>query len=205
MIDQLVKFSHNAPIVKPGGALTLESFNCLDALHARDLMARCCASSRWVDAMVAGRPYASMEKLFSSARASWSGMAEQDWLEAFEGHPMIGDPESLGARYRDTLAIASREQSGAGDADEATLDELARMNREYLDRFGFIFIIFASGRSAGEMLAELRTRLGHSRARELEIAVEEQWKITLQRLARSLAEPVPVERGPVLIADGPVP
>ncbi len=134
--------------------------------------------------MVDGRPFESLDAMLDAAERAWSDMEESDWLEAFDGHPRIGDPDSLKARYRATLDTASNEQSGTKSADEDTLTELARLNKEYFDRFGFIFIIFASGKSAQEMLAALRRRIENGREQEQETAAAEQWKIMRLRLER---------------------
>ena len=162
--------------------MEIETFNGLGHAEAADVMQRCCTASRWVNRMVEGRPYPGIAELLANAREHWSGMVESDWLEAFEGHPRIGDPESLKAKYRATLATASGEQSSVRQADEDTLAALAAGNQAYFERFGFIFIIFASGKSAPEMLAHLRSRLGNSRQAELAAAAGEQWKITRRRL-----------------------
>ncbi len=145
-------------------------------------MGRCCNASRWVAHMVAGRPYTHMIELLATAERHWSVMTEPDWLEAFDGHPRIGDPESLKEKYHATLMTASGEQSSINQADANTLDSLAEENQSYFNRFGFIFIVFARDKSAREMLVLLRNRLGNDRQTELSIAAAEQWKITRSRL-----------------------
>ena len=168
--------------------MTLESFNTQEPQAASEAMARCCTATRWVNSLVEGRPYPSVEDIISRAETVWAAMAETDWLEAFEGHPKIGDPDSLREKYRATLSTASSEQSAVHQADSSTLNELARLNQEYLRRFGFIFITFASGRGADDILSELKTRIVRSRSEELEFAAAEQWKITRQRLQNLLTE-----------------
>ncbi len=162
--------------------MDIETFNFLGPFQAKEVMRYCCTASRWVDQVVDGRPYSGVAQLLAQAQEHWSTMVETDWLEAFDGHPRIGDPESLKAKYRATLATASREQSGVRQADEQTLNGLIEGNQAYFDRFGFIFIIFASAKSAPEMLAQLRGRLDNNRQTELTIAAGEQWKITRRRL-----------------------
>ncbi len=162
--------------------MDIETFNTLEPSEAADVMRCSCAASRWVGRVVDGRPFSGVMELLAKAEERWSGMMEADWLEAFDGHPRIGDPESLKAKFRTTLATASVEQSSVRQADEETLTDLVEGNQAYFDRFGFIFIIFASGKSAPEMLAQLRNRLGNSRQAELATAAAEQWKITRRRL-----------------------
>ncbi len=161
--------------------MDIKTFNFLSASEAAEIMRYCCTASRWVDQVVDSRPYSGIAELLAKAEERWAAMVETDWLEAFDGHPRIGDPESLKARFRTTLATASMEQFPVRQADEETLAGLADGNQAYFDRFGFIFIIFASGKSAPEMLMHLRSRLGNNRQTELAIAAAEQWKITRRR------------------------
>jgi len=142
--------------------------------EARTLLAGCCGSARWVDAMLARRPFGSMTALLESAASIWRGLSEADWLEAFSHHPKIGDKRAGG--------LAKREQSGVASASEEIARELADANREYKARFGYIFIVCATGKSAEAMLEALRDRLGNEADTELRIAAEEQLKITQLRL-----------------------
>jgi 2-oxo-4-hydroxy-4-carboxy-5-ureidoimidazoline decarboxylase len=150
--------------------------------EARAILSRACGSSRWVDRMMARRPFGSDSRLLRAARIEWFGLTEADWLEAFSHHPQIGDRASLAERFPATHDLSTKEQSAVNVASADVLDELAQANREYLDRFGFIFIVCATGKSAEEMLQLLRDRLPHDRASELRIAAEEQAKITALRL-----------------------
>lgn len=109
-------------------------------------------------------------------------MQEPDWLEAFDGHPKIGDPASLKKKYHSTQALASEEQSGVREATDQHIADLAKANQSYLDRFGFIFIICATGKTAEEMLGTILDRLNNTRDQELRIAAKEQLKITHIRL-----------------------
>jgi len=164
--------------------VNLDDFNALDKHAASETLRRCCSCSRWVDALVQGRPYADSEALREAADRAWAGLGEDDYLEAFAGHPQIGDIDSLREKYADTRALAAGEQSGVTAADEETLQRLARGNALYLARFGFIFIVCASGRSATEMLELLEARLDNSRAQELANAAEEQRRIFQIRLGQ---------------------
>lgn len=132
--------------------------------------------------MMARRPFGSHAALVKAARDEWFALSESDWLEAFSHHPRIGDRASLEARFPNTHDLSSKEQSGIGIAGADVLQALAKANTDYFDRFGFIFIVCATGKSAGEMLALLLSRLRNDRETELGIAAEEQAKITALRL-----------------------
>ena len=150
---------------------------------ARELLARACGSSRWVELLMSQRPFGSREALLAAARRVWDGLEERDWREAFTHHPKIGDRNALRARFPATHALSAREQSGVDGATGAVLDALADGNRRYEATFGYIFIVCASGLDAAEMLALLHNRLGNDPAREIRIAAEEQARITALRLA----------------------
>ena len=131
---------------------------------------------------MARRPFANDAKLLFAARNEWFGLVESDWLEAFSHHPRIGDRAALEARFPNTHDLSSKEQASVGEAHEDVLSALAEANNAYYDKFGFIFIVCATGKTADEMLALLQTRLGNERAAELRIAAEEQARITALRL-----------------------
>lgn len=149
---------------------------------ARAMLTRACGASRWVDRMMARRPFGGDARLLRAARIEWFGLTEDDWLEAFSHHPQIGDRASLAARFPATHDLSAKEQDGVGRAGDEVLSALADANQAYLDRFGFIFIVCATGKTAAEMLQLLRDRLPHDRAAELRIAADEQAKITALRL-----------------------
>ena len=144
--------------------------------EATTLLAGCCGSRRWVDAMVARRPFGSMAAVADAAESIWRGLSEADWLEALRHHPRIGDRSAQGT--------AKREQSGAADAPASVLLELADANRQYEARFGYIFIICATGKSAESMLEALRSRLRNDAQTEIRIAADEQLRIAQLRLER---------------------
>lgn len=169
--------------------MDLKEFNSLDIASAIALITQCCAAHRWVEAVVAGRPYSDWQQLVDHADASWLDMQEDDFLEAFSAHPQIGNVETLRAKFANTKALASGEQGLVQQADETTLNSLASGNQQYLDKFGFIFIVCATGKSAAEMLALLEARLPNTRAQELENAAFEQHKITVIRLQKLFDEP----------------
>ncbi len=151
---------------------------------ASDAFMQCCTSTTWVSKMVASRPYNSIDELYSVANQHWIGLEEPDYLEAFDGHPKIGDVNSLMKKYANTKALAAGEQSGMNAADEQTIKQLSQGNSDYQDKFGFIFIVCATGKSAQEMNAMLQARLTNNRSAELLNAAEEQRKIFHIRLSK---------------------
>lgn len=153
---------------------------------ARDEFARCCGSAAWVEKMLARRPFADQAAAQAAADAAWAETSEKDWLEAFAQHPRIGGKDALRAKFASTAAWAQGEQAKVARADEAVLDALAKGNADYEARFGFIFIVCATGKTAAEMLSLLKARLSNQRAAELEIAAGEQAKITKIRLEKLL-------------------
>ena len=162
--------------------------DALDEEAATAALLRCCGSRRWAEAMARGRPYANEPALLAAAERAFAPLERADWLEAFSHHPRIGDRASLAARFPATAGWSQSEQGGASAAAPDVLDGLLRGNREYEARFGHIFIVCATGKSAAEMLALLRERLPNDADRELEIAAAEQRKITAIRLKKLLAE-----------------
>lgn len=136
----------------------------------------CCASQRWVQAMMARRPFATFDALLEAADAVWRGLEPADWREAFVAHPRIGE--------RGAGGWAEQEQAGTAAAASETLTALEEGNRVYEERFGHVFLICASGLSAEQMLAALRERLPNEPATEEGVAAEEQRKITRLRLQK---------------------
>ena len=156
----------------------MEQWREIDAASAADaraLLIRACGSTAWVDRMLARRPFGSREALLAAARAEWFALAPADWLEAFSHHPKIGE--------RTADRIAAKEQAAVHHAANDVLTALADANRLYEARFGHIFIVCATGKTAEEMLALLRERLPNDAAREIRLAAEEQAKITALRLS----------------------
>jgi N-carbamoyl-L-amino-acid hydrolase len=154
---------------------SLERLNALSEEAATAELLGACASGRWAAAVVAGRPYPTLHALFTAAEAAWWALEEPDWREAFAAHPRIGERERADATER-------REQAGVASADAATLAQLAAANRRYEERFGHVFLVCASGRTAEAMLADLRRRLVNEPNAELLVAAGEQAKITRLRL-----------------------
>ena len=171
--------------------MSINSLNVLPPAEAEAAFLACCGSRAWARWMESRRPYADAADLLETADRVWESLAPADWREAFAAHPRIGETRKDGEeRFRRWSAA---EQSGATGADAAVRAELAEANRLYDQRFGHIFIVCASGKTAEEMLALLRQRLGNDADTELRIAAEEQRKITrlrLEKLAAEVAEPV---------------
>jgi len=148
------------------------------------VLATCCGSSAWVERMVRRRPFTSVDRLLAAAREAWFDLTWTDWLEAFAHHPQIGDRAELARRFARTAHLSEQEQRGVDGASEEILDRLAAANHTYRDKFGYIFIVCATRKSAAEMLALLRARLPNDAATEIGIAAEEQARITELRLRR---------------------
>ncbi len=164
--------------------MTLDEFNALPEAVAAERLGHCCAAEAWVAAMLARRPFASVEAMQEAAGAVWSGVDEGGLLQAFEAHPKIGDVDSLREKYAATRAMAGGEQSSVQQADDRTLAELARLNRDYEVRHGFIFIVCATGKSAAGMLELLAARINNTRDQELANAAAEQLAITRLRIGK---------------------
>ena len=153
--------------------------------EARAALTRCCGSKRWVDGMLARRPFGEVSALFRAADEVWASADRSDVLEALAHHPRIGaDLEELRRRYGSTAQWAAGEQAGAADADDVTLVALRDGNLRYEARFGHTFVVCATGKSAAEMLALLEARLQNGTDAELWIAAAEQAKITRIRLEK---------------------
>jgi 2-oxo-4-hydroxy-4-carboxy-5-ureidoimidazoline decarboxylase len=160
--------------------------NEVDWQEARQEFLKCCGASRWAEAVEQNRPYRDLEELIARANEAWWSLAENDWLEAFRSHPKIGEKKTA-----QTVAVQSQqwsvqEQRGVQDATPDAVNKLARLNHEYEEKFGFIFIVCATGKSSGEILALLEERLANEPAAELRIAAAEQAKITELRLRKLL-------------------
>ncbi len=166
--------------------MTLQELNTLAEDQAEAVFRNCCNADTWVEGMVDHRPYTSQAEIFEASQALWPLLSEADWLQAFEAHPRIGDIETLRNKYAQTRALASNEQAAAKEAPEALLTRLKALNDAYLEKFGFIFIVCATGKSAADMLQLLEQRLPNTRSRELEIAAREQARITELRLEKLL-------------------
>lgn len=161
-----------------------KNLNELDESAAHQALENCCAAPAWISAMLTRRPFANDEDVTQAATSIWNSLPRDEWLAAFAAHPQIGDVNSLKKKYASTATWASNEQASVARASDDTLHELARYNQEYEAKFGYIFIVCATGKSAAEMLAILKSRMGNTADEELRIAAAEQLKITLLRLQK---------------------
>ena len=165
--------------------MTIESFNRLEKARAKEALATCCGSAVWVEGMMKGFPFLTREEIFLRGEELWLMRCEEkDWLEAFTHHPKIGDTKSLKEKFTTTKTWAANEQAGVQMADEETIVLLAKGNEAYEKKFGFIFIVCATGKSAKEMVALLQLRLPNDYDTELKVAMQEQNKITKLRLQK---------------------
>jgi 2-oxo-4-hydroxy-4-carboxy-5-ureidoimidazoline decarboxylase len=161
------------------------TLNALSRQAASEALTRCCGATSWVQGMLARLPFASHTAMFAAAVEIWAQLGPDDYREAFGHHPEIGSNlDELRKKFAKTADWSAAEQSAALSASEATLHALQRGNLAYRERFGFSFIVCASGKSAEEMLALLQIRLKHAPDLELGIAAAEQAKITHLRLEK---------------------
>ena len=160
--------------------------NRLTAEEARAALLACCGSTRWASEVAALRPFWDVGQLLNLGGRIWRELGREGWLEAFRAHPKIGESKAEKETGAEAQRWAEGEQSRARDASDETRAALAEANREYEARFGFIFIVCATGKSAEEMLALLRERLNNDAEAELRVAADEQWRITELRLRKFL-------------------
>ena len=169
--------------------ITLNQFNSLSKQDAFDELETCCVSKTWISKMIESRPFSSEDELIKKAASIWyNDCSIDDFKEAFTGHPKIGDVNSLKEKFAHTANWASKEQSEVSKANEETIEALAKANQQYEDKFGYIFIVSASGKSAEDMLAIVNTRLQHQKEDEIYVAMNEQHKITVIRLAKLIED-----------------
>src|SRR5689334_20349309 len=150
--------------------------NSLSAEEAARELLQCCGSTRWARQVADARPYQDLADLVARANEIWWSLDRDDWLEAFRSHPKIGEKKSAETVSAQAQQWSGQEQSGVNNASTETADALATLNRAYEDKFGYIFIICATGKTSGEMLAALRERIEHEPEEELPIAAGEQSK-----------------------------
>lgn len=166
----------------------LARWSSLDPVAAAREILPCCGSRAWADGVVARRPFADEAALLLAADAVWMGLPESGWEEAFASHPRIGQQKPVGEATPEALAWSRREQSVSMAPDATVQQALAAGNRVYEERFGRIFIVCASGRSAVEILGLLERRICNDDRAELQEAAEQQRQIMQLRLHRWLEE-----------------
>lgn len=176
------------PATTPAAPIALAAFNSMPAEQAFIPLLNCCGSTKWARAMAAKRPFDSLPRLIRDAETAWFALGPTDWLEAFAHHPRIGERNLDKARFGETAQVAAREQSGMAPASQAIRDEFATLNARYEQKFGHVFLICASGKSAEFMLTQLKTRLTNDAATELQNAAKQQSMITRRRLERTFIQ-----------------
>ena len=170
--------------------MTLSEWNDATSEQAAGALLSCCGSERWARVLGERRPYASLEALLVDAEEVWFALPEEEWLAAFACHPRIGERKArlagdAGAQF---AAWSGSEQGVAQATLEAVSNALVEGNRAYEQKFGFLYIVFASGRTAPDLMGILEERLEHDRATELNEAARQQWAITRLRMGRLLQE-----------------
>ena len=162
--------------------MTIETLNGLAFSEAAAQFNLCCGATNWIKIMNQSRPFQNKNEVYQQAESIWLSLSSEDWLEAFTHHPKIGNINSLRKKFQNTKSISKNEQSGVNNATESTLKDLAESNQLYEDKFGFIFIVCATGKSSDEMLALIKMRLNNNAKIEMQNAAKEQNKITQLRL-----------------------
>lgn len=164
----------------------LDEFNALRREDAESELMKCCGSGVWAQKVADARPFSSINELLAAADRIWWSLDAADWLEAFSHHPQIGEKSSERPQAAEASRWSEQEQSGTRDADAQARAALASANRAYLQKFGHIFIVCATGKSTSEMLTLCEQRLPNDPETELRIAAEEQRRITHLRLQKLL-------------------
>lgn len=163
--------------------MTISDLNKLGKEKASELLFSCCGSSKWLSLLMNGFPFANETDLVKKAETAWYNQCvEADWLESFTHHPKIGDVKSLAEKF------AGKEQESVAAASQDVIESLANLNQEYENKFGFIFIVCATGKSAPEMLRILQDRTSNSREEELHISMGEQHKISMLRFKKLIVD-----------------
>ncbi len=163
-----------------------QRLNSLPAAEAENELLKFCGSRRWAERLNSCRPFEDVDDLIAKADRIWWSLKPGDWLEAFRSHPKIGEKKAAAVTSEQSKQWSDAEQAGIGAAANGTSATLAELNQKYEDKFGYIFIVCASGKSSDEMLGILRSRLENDPDEELRIAAAEQAKITELRLKKLL-------------------
>lgn len=176
-------------MTKPPLNAVLSRWNSLDVDAASREVLPCCGSRNWARDLALLRPCETADEVYKASDRVWQGLAHEDWQEAFDSHPRIGQQHAHAATA-ESLAWSAQEQQAAvtvaGAQEDAAKLALAEGNRQYEERFGRIFIVCASGRGAAEILATLHRRMENTPAAEWVEAGEQQRQITQLRLRRWL-------------------
>lgn len=156
----------------------------MSASEAEAEVFKCCGSKQWAQRMIEARPFNSLDQLTEQADRIWWALEASDWLEAFRSHPRIGEKKAAATISAESQKWSEAEQAGVQESTRETIESLQRLNHDYEEKFGYIYIVCATGKSSEEMLAILRGRLGNDPDKELRVAAAEQAKITQLRLTK---------------------
>ena len=174
----------------------LRRLNFLQPASAEPEFRKCCGSKNWARQMGQHLPFRNVSDLFEIAERVWWSLPAADWLEAFDSHPRIGEQKAAAPTSATSLSWSTKEQAGIANTNAATRELLAELNRHYEEKFGFIYIVCATGKTSEELLAILQERLTHDSQRELQIAAREQAQITRLRLNKLLESLEQADKGP---------
>lgn len=168
--------------------LRLQQLNAATREDVFAALLACCGSLSWAQRMTAARPFTDVAALLATAARIWWELRPSDWLEAFASHPRIGERKADMPQSAQAAAWSVQEQAGAQTSADEIRTALAEANHAYEERFGYIYIVCATGKSSEEMLALCQQRLNNDYETELQIAAEEQRKITEIRLRKLIGE-----------------
>ena len=164
----------------------LRHLNLLQPEAAEGEFLKCCGSKKWTQQMSRHLPFRGERDLLETAEQVWWSLDSEDWLEAFRSHPKIGEEKAATQASADSLSWSRKEQKGVANAGPRALELLRELNRHYEEKFGFIYIVCATGKNSEELLQILQERLENEPETELRIAAEEQALITQLRLQKLL-------------------
>ncbi len=182
----LEEFLHQLAASGEAQSPTLARWNALPEMEAAEEILPCCGSQKWARELARLRPLGKSADLLEASDRVWWDLSQEDWNEAFRSHPRIGERQSPVAATKQSAAWSRQEQDGVSNQDAEVLRELAKRNAEYEARFGRVFLVCATGKSAAEMLEILKRRLENDEATELRETAEQQRQITHLRLRKWL-------------------
>jgi len=162
----------------------LHHLNSLPTTEAESEFRKCCGSKNWARRIIEERPFRSVDELLRRGEIVWWSLEPGDWLEAFSSHPKIGEEKAAQAVAAETQQWSRQEQSTVRNASAEMVQALWELNRKYEEKFGYIFIVCATGKSSEEILSILQDRLNNNADTELRVAAEEQSRITKLRLEK---------------------
>ena len=175
-----------APTAAGRGRALLQQLNAMDDHQARAALRDCCGAPRWIERIIGARPFEEAEHLFAASEQAFRDLSREEWVEALRHHPRIGEKKADRPQSNRSMAWSATEQAGTANATSSDLAGLISLNQQYERRFGFVFLICASGRTLDEITRALRERLTHDRETELNVAAHEHRRITRIRLEKLL-------------------